>query len=76
MRALLPGAGRRALSTLPVFLANLSGSEGFANIETRSLLGQADIPLPAVENYLDRVLETYLRIGRRPRRGSREALGA
>ena len=58
--ALLPGASRRALATLPVFLAYLSGNEGFANIETRAILAAAGITLPRVDAYLGRVLNTYI----------------
>jgi hypothetical protein len=64
IRALLPAPRRRVLSTLPIFLAYLAGSSGFANIETRRILGEARIPLPPVEGYLDRVLARYLRFGR------------
>jgi len=61
IRALLPASGRRALSTLPVFLAYLSGDQGFANTETRRILGGAGMPLPPVETYLGKVLDRYVR---------------
>jgi thioester reductase-like protein len=61
IRALLPASGRRALSTLPIFLAYLSGEQGFANKETRKILGDAGIALPAVDSYLGKVLDRYLR---------------
>ena len=61
IRALLPGPGRRSLSTLPIFLAYLSSDQGFANAETIRILGGAGIPLPPVESYLGKVLDHYLR---------------
>jgi len=61
IRALLPASGRRALSTLPVFLAYLSGNQGFANTATRKILGGAGIPLPPVDGYLGKVLDRYVR---------------
>jgi thioester reductase-like protein len=64
MRVLLSERRRRALSTLPIFLAYLAGSQGFANSETQRLLGGAGIPLPPVDDYLGRVLEKYLHVGR------------
>ena len=54
IRALLPEPGRRALSTLPIFLAYLSGNQSFANDKTRTILGDAGIVLPAVDSYLAR----------------------
>jgi len=63
--ALLPDASRRALATLPVFLAYLSGSPGFANIETRKILGTAGIALPRVDAYLERVLNAYINARRK-----------
>jgi thioester reductase-like protein len=60
IQALLSRPRRRALSTLPIFLAYLAGSQGFANIETRKLLDSARIGLPPVDSYLGRVLERYL----------------
>ena len=64
IEALMPAKGRRALSTLPIFLAYLADSQGFANIETRKLLGSGSLALPRVDDYLGRVLEKYLRVGR------------
>ena len=71
LRAALPvaqafrrGPSRRALSTLPIFLAYLAGDQSFANIETRKLLAVAGIPLPPVDAYLGRVLDSYLRLRR------------
>ena len=61
IRALLPPSGRRALSTLPIFLAYLSGDQAFANTKTRKILGDAGIPLPPVDSYLGKVLDRYLR---------------
>jgi nucleoside-diphosphate-sugar epimerase len=61
IRTLLPSSGRRALSTLPIFLAYLSGDQGFGNTETRRILGGAGISLPPVDTYLGKVLERYVR---------------
>lgn len=65
VRMLVPAPQRRALSTLPIFLDYLAGTQGFANIETRGLLGEAGIRLPPVESYLGTVLDRYLLIGRK-----------
>ena len=70
IRALLPAPGRRSLSSLPIFLAYLSGDQGFANTQTRRLLGAAGIPLPPVDSYLGKVLDRYLRT-RQPATGAR-----
>lgn len=64
--ALLPRERRRALATLPIFLAYLAGSEGFANAETRRTLAGAGIALPLPDAYLDRVLAAYLDTKRAP----------
>lgn len=58
--AIVPRERRRALGTLPIFLAYLAGSQGFANADTRRTLGAAGIDLPAPDAYLDRVLDAYL----------------
>ncbi len=58
--ALLPRERRRALAALPIFLAYLTGSQGFANADTRRTLAAAGIALPAPDDYLDRVLAAYL----------------
>jgi hypothetical protein len=58
---LLPESGRRALSTLPIFLAYLSGNQSFANDRTRTILGGAGIVLPPVDSYLGKVLDRYVR---------------
>jgi thioester reductase-like protein len=60
IRVMLPASGRRALSTLPVFLAYLAAGQGFANAETRKILGEGGITLPTVESYLNKVLQRYL----------------
>ena len=64
--ALLPRDRRRALATLPIFLAYLAGSEGFANAQTRRALAAAGITLPLPDAYLDRVLAAYLDARRAP----------
>jgi nucleoside-diphosphate-sugar epimerase len=61
IRVLLPASGRRTLATLPIFLAYLSGDQGFANEKTRKILGHAGILLPSVDSYLGKVLDWYLR---------------
>lgn len=58
--ALLPAESRRALATLPVFLSYLSDSHGFANKDTRAVLGAAGIELPRVDAYLGRILGAYI----------------
>ena len=69
IRELLPEPGRRALSTLPIFLAYLSGNQSFANDETRTILGGAGIMLPAVDSYLGKVLDRYIRTKAQEPRG-------
>ncbi len=66
IRALLPPPGKRAISTLPIFLGYLAGNQGFANIETRKIMGGAGIAMPAVDSYLGRLLDRYLKFGRNP----------
>ena len=53
---------RRAIATLPVFLDYLSSNQQFANAKTQALLVQqaAGIVLPPWQDYLDRVLDTYI----------------
>jgi thioester reductase-like protein len=59
-----PPKARRTLAALPVFLAYLADSQGFANVETRRML-DGMIRLPAPSAYLDAVFGYYL--ARRPR---------
>jgi thioester reductase-like protein len=67
MKTLLPisawcvgGAPRRALRTLPFFLAYLESPQTFANVQSRAFFGAAGVRLPAPETYLDPVLSYYL----------------
>lgn len=68
IRGLLPAQDRRALSTLPIFLAYLSENQGFANADAIRILGGAGIRLPPVESYLGRILAHYLSSRPRARR--------
>lgn len=61
LSALLPRERKRALATLPVFLAYLTGNQGFSNAQTRATLDSAHVALPPVDSYLDLVLTAYLR---------------
>lgn len=58
--AISPPAVRRAIATLPIFLDYLAEEQAFENAATRELLGGAGIALPAVDDYLPRVLDYYL----------------
>jgi thioester reductase-like protein len=58
---LLAGARtRRALRGLPPVLAYLAEDQGFANADSVRVLGAAGMPVPAVEDYLEPVLNHYL----------------
>ena len=58
---LLAGARtRRALRGLPPVLAYLAEDQGFDNVETARSLGAAGLPVPAVDAYLEPVLDYYL----------------
>lgn len=57
---LMPAEARRAVKTLPVFLDYLATDQTFANRETQQLLVEVGLPVPAPEQYLDRVLHYYL----------------
>ena len=66
-RAILTGVtvlmsveARRAVRTLPVFLDYLATDQTFANRDTQQLLADGGWPVPAPEQYLDRVLHYYL----------------
>ncbi|MPZ45399.1 MAG: NAD-dependent epimerase/dehydratase family protein [Betaproteobacteria bacterium] len=54
-----PAKVKRALSSLDLFLAYLEELQTFDNANTRALLGPEEIRVPAVESYLDRVLDYY-----------------
>lgn len=56
---LVPAKSRRALRALPIFLDYLSDTQAFANHETRQLLASADIKVPRVATYLDRLFGYY-----------------
>ncbi len=51
---------RRALRGLPPVLAYLAEDQGFSNVETSGVLSAANLPVPAIETYLDAVLRYYL----------------
>jgi len=53
---------RRALRGLPPVLAYLAEDQGFANAESARALGAAGLPVPAVEDYLEPVLNHYLEL--------------
>ncbi|MCM8594497.1 SDR family oxidoreductase [Accumulibacter sp.] len=57
---LMPTDARRALRTLPVFLDYLATAQNFANQPSQQLLSAVGLPVPAPEQYLDRVLAYYL----------------
>jgi thioester reductase-like protein len=61
LRAFAPERQRRALSTLPTFLDYLAEDQSFSNAETIPLLGGAGITLPRASEFLDPVLDYYLR---------------
>lgn len=67
IKMLLPAAGwcvgpatRRALRTLPYFLAYLDSPQTFTNVETRAYFGAEGLMLPAADSYIDPVLSYYL----------------
>lgn len=51
---------RRALRGLPAVLAYLAESQGFSNSESSRALSAAGLSVPAIESYLDPVLDFYL----------------
>ena len=61
----MPGATRRAVKTLPVFLDYLATEQTFANHRTQALLAAAGLAVPPPSSYLDKVLEYYLENGKR-----------
>jgi thioester reductase-like protein len=58
--ALTGASTRRALRALPAVLAYLAEEQAFGNTRTRETLAAAGLPLPPVEQYLDKVLGYYL----------------
>ena len=56
----MPGATRRAIKTLPVFLDYLATEQTFANHRTQALLATAGLAVPPPSSYLDKVLKYYL----------------
>lgn len=51
---------RRAIGTLPVFLAYLNAEQAFGNERTQKMLAAAGLPLPMAQSYLLQVLRFYL----------------
>jgi thioester reductase-like protein len=66
--AFAPARLKRALATLPIFLDYLAEDQAFENTATRTLLEDAGITLPRVDDYLPRVLDYYLAHRARPER--------
>lgn len=58
--ALAGAKTRRALRGLSPVLAYLAESQGFSNAETAQTFGDAGLPVPGVDQYLDAVLGYYL----------------
>jgi thioester reductase-like protein len=58
---------RRALDALPFLLAYLNEAQTFANGQTLRLLQADGVVLPRVDEYLERVLQYYLRSAITPR---------
>jgi thioester reductase-like protein len=58
---LAPPRHRRALATLPVYLAHLADRQGFGNAAWREWLTKTEIEIPRPEDYLPIVLNYYLR---------------
>lgn len=52
---------RRALRALPPVLAYLAEDQGFSNRQSAQLFLAAGLPVPPVDDYLDTVLQCYLR---------------
>jgi thioester reductase-like protein len=74
VRVLLPlatwlsrGGTRRAFQSLPFFLAYLDEEQVFDNRHTQAFFGAAGPSVPAVDEYLDTVLDYYWAVKRRPR---------
>jgi len=67
LEALVPAIGavagaktRRALRALPPVLEYLSEDQGFANQKSAQACAAAGLPVPAVDDYLEAVLDHYL----------------
>ena len=67
VRTLLPAAGwcvgsaaRRALRTLPYFLAYLDSPQTFVNAESRAYFDAEGLALPPADSYIEPVLSYYL----------------
>lgn len=58
---LSPPRLRRALATLPYFLAYLEDEQTFDNTETLAFFAPRGLRLPPIEDYLDNVVDYYLR---------------
>ena len=58
---LAPEPVKRALSTLPVFLEYLEEQQVFGNAQTEAMLAPAGIETPRPGEYLDFILDRYLR---------------
>lgn len=56
---LAPAPSRRGLRALPIFLDYLSDTQAFANHETQKLLMSANIDVPQVRSYLDKLFNYY-----------------
>lgn len=52
---------RRALATIPAFLSYLGEEQHYGNRATRRFFEQAGLNLPAVEDYLPRVMDYYMK---------------
>lgn len=59
LTCLVPAKSRRALRALPIFLDYLSDTQAFANHETKQLLVSADIDVPQVASYLNKLFGYY-----------------
>ena len=57
---LMTDEARRAVRTLPPFLDCLATDRAFANRDTQQLVADAGLPVPDLEQYLDRVLHYHL----------------
>ena len=80
MRALLPLAGRvvsprtrRAIESLPHFLAYLDVNQTFANVRTSEFFAADGLSVPPIDAYLDAVLSYY--VARQSESGGRAAQG-
>jgi nucleoside-diphosphate-sugar epimerase len=56
-----PPSARKALSTLPIYLAYLTDSQAFDDTQFRAWLGARGRARPAPADYLPKVLDFYLR---------------